>query len=69
MKINVIDYTNMEQEVKVGDEVKVEGYKGIVKEINEEKGCLLIEFEERNKKREIWDKNYVCLTKRKKDKK
>lgn len=66
MKLNVIDYSNLKQEVVVGDIVKADGRIGKVKTINPNNkvGILEIDFKERGV--EFWEIAYVCLLKPKK---
>jgi len=62
MKINVKGYLNLKREVLVGNRVEVEGYSGVVEKIKGKN--ILIKLDKG--KRELWDKNFVQLLKRKK---
>ena len=62
IKIGVKNYPALEQEVLVGDRVEVDGYSGVVEKIK--RGQIFIRLDRGN--REIWNKDFVQLLKRKK---
>ncbi len=66
MKINVIDYPNLMQEVEIGDKIKMEGYEGEVLDIIEPDN-LKVKYLKANKyeKIEVWDKDYIYLAEKK----
>lgn len=61
MKISVIDYPNLKQEVKVGDKVLVEGYDAEILEIREPDEIKL-KYKKVNLERiEVWNKECISV--------